>query len=68
MSHIHSTENLVFERLQQQQHEQNRIRQRIHQDKPRLMRSRHLIGGLGAFFVSIGTKLQQVEQQSKHAV
>ena len=68
MSHIHSTENLVFERLQQRQHEQDQLRQRVRQDKPRLMRSRHLIGGLGAFFVSIGTKLQQVERRSKHAV
>ena len=66
MSHIHSTENLVFERLQQ--HERNRLQQQVHQEKPRLIRSRHLIGSLGSLFILIGTRLQQVERHSKHAV
>ncbi len=68
MSHIHSTENLVFERLQQRQHERNWLRQQVHQDKSRLIRSRHLISNLGSLFISIGTRLQQIEQRSKHAV
>ena len=66
MSHIHSTENLVFERLQQ--HERNQTRRRVHPDSPRLIRLRHLIGSLGSFFVLIGTRLQRVERHSKHAV
>ena len=64
MSHIHSTENLVFERLQERQ----RLRNLPGQQVPRRIPSRHLIGSLGAFFIAMGTKLQKIEQRSEHTV
>ena len=64
MSHIHSTENLVFERLQEHQ----RLRNQRGQRAPRRIPSRHLIGSLGAFFIAMGTKLQKIEQHSEHPV
>ena len=68
MSHIHSTENLVFERLQQQQRERKQMRQPVRLSRPRLSRSRHLVGNLGTFFITMGTKLRQVEQGTKPVV
>ena len=67
MSHIHSTENLIFERLQQRQREQSQ-RPQISADTPHPGRTRRLVGNLGTFFTSMGTKLRQIKQHSKSAI
>ena len=68
MSHIHSTENLIFERLQQQQRERKQQWQPIQASKSRLSRSRRLVGNLGTFFIVMGTKLRRIEQSTKSVI
>lgn len=70
MSHLHTTENLVFERFQQQQREQRHRQSRplVESSTPRPGRSRRFVGTLGTFFISMGTKLQRVEQRGKSTI
>lgn len=68
MAPIHSHEYLVFKRLQERQHEQAqrpRLSQ-LRQSHPRGVQ--HLVSRLDTFFVTIGTKLQQVEQCGERTV
>lgn len=67
MSHLHSTENLIFERLQQRQREQSQ-RPPVHTGTHHLSRLRYLIGHPGALFRAMGTKLQQIKQHAKSAI
>lgn len=67
MSHIHSTENLIFERLQQRQREQSQ-RLQLPAGTPLPGRPRRLAGNLGTFFTSMGTKLRQIKQHNKSAI
>jgi hypothetical protein len=68
MAPIHSHEYLVFERLQERQHEQAQRRRLSQLGQSHLRRVQHLVSRLGTFFVAIGTKLQQVEQRGEHTV
>ncbi len=67
MSHIHSTENLIFERFQQQQRKQS-WRPPTPAGTSRPDHSHRLGGNLGRFFTSMGTKLRQVKQHNKTAL
>jgi hypothetical protein len=68
MPPIHSTDHLVFERLQELQREGEQRRRLARSRKAHPSRLHHLIGRLGTFFVALGTKLQQVEQPGEPAV
>lgn len=68
MPHIHSNDYLVFERLHEREYEAEQQRQLARLSRLHPSRVHHLIGNLGAFFVALGTKLQQVEQHGEHAV
>lgn len=68
MSHIHNTDHLLFERFQERQHEIEQQRQLAHSRQPGPSRLQYLIGSLGTFFVTLGTKLQQFKQRHEQVV
>ena len=54
-------EHMVRERLRQWQRKAEQ--ERMLEGLPRHRRLRHLVGCLGTFFVTLGTRMQQLEQR-----
>jgi hypothetical protein len=61
--HISLQEHLVHERLRQWQREAEQAR--ILACLPQHRRLRHLVGHLGTFFVTLGARMQQLEQRDR---
>jgi hypothetical protein len=55
--------HLVLERLRQRQRKAEQARMLA--GLPRRRRLRHLVGRLGTFFVTLGTRMQRLEQRDR---
>lgn len=68
MPHMHNEDQFVFERQQVHEYEiaQRQQLAALRQLRPSFMHS--LLGSLGAFFVRLGTRIQQYNQHTERAM
>jgi len=68
MPHIRSEEYLVFERLHERERKMELQHQLAHQRRPLLNGIQRMIGSIGRLLIALGTRMQQVNQNSEHIV
>ena len=68
MPNMHSQEFLVFERLHERERQMELQHQLVHVRGLRLNGLQRMIGSIGGLLIVLGTRMQQVNQQSEHVV